>query len=55
MSLQQEDESVVAEIQKTADGKSVTEHVKFAYVIGADGGHSKSCRGHNLQSLLILT
>ena len=40
VSLKQDDEGVTVEIEKIVDGKTVTEHAKFAYVIGADGGHS---------------
>ena len=43
VSLKQDDEGVAVEIEKIDDGKTATEHAKFAYVIGADGGHSKHC------------
>lgn len=40
VSLKQDDEGVAVEIEKIVDGKTTNEHAKFAYVIGADGGHS---------------
>ena len=46
VSLRQDDEGVVAEITKTVDGKTVTESTRFAYVIGADGGHSECNSSH---------
>ncbi|KAL5507680.1 hypothetical protein ACEPAH_5298 [Sanghuangporus vaninii] len=38
--IEQRDESVVAHLVKTMDGKQLEETVQFAYVVGADGAHS---------------
>ncbi|EKM55694.1 uncharacterized protein PHACADRAFT_94045, partial [Phanerochaete carnosa HHB-10118-sp] len=40
VSFQQDGEKVVTQLSKSADGKTVTEEAEFAYVVGADGGHS---------------
>ncbi|KAL5529838.1 hypothetical protein ACEPAF_6095 [Sanghuangporus sanghuang] len=38
--IEQRDESVIAHLVKTVDGKQLEETVQFAYVVGADGAHS---------------
>lgn len=42
ITLNQEEDGVIAEISKTTDGKQAVEKIKYAYVIGADGARSTS-------------
>lgn len=39
--LAQNKENVTVELAKTVDGQEIVEKARFAYVIGADGAHSK--------------
>ena len=40
--LEQDEKCVTVEIAKIIDGKETVEATQFAYVVGADGAHSKS-------------
>lgn len=46
VSLRQNEQKVSVELAKVIDGQTVTEKAEFAYVIGADGGHSASSPSH---------
>ena len=39
--IEQKDDGVVARLLKTKDGEELEETARFAYVVGADGAHSK--------------
>ncbi|GJE86852.1 ubiquinone biosynthesis hydroxylase [Phanerochaete sordida] len=38
--IQQDGDKVIVQLTKYVDGQTVTEEAEFAYVVGADGGHS---------------
>ncbi|GJE86853.1 ubiquinone biosynthesis hydroxylase [Phanerochaete sordida] len=38
--LQQDGDKIIVQLTKSADEQTVTEEAEFAYVVGADGGHS---------------